>query len=1348
MPSSHISLSEIPDRSLDSLIDVTELLSAPDTLSGRAYATPISNDGEFPRDAPDNHNYELLDTSAPISLTPPSALRPSRIHESDSTKSKANQSLWESPWLNKKILFGFSTLFTLLWIGLIILWQFDAHNNGIEITLSTSHYAWTYGPTAIIATIVVVWRRVEYHCKVIQPWKEMKHHTLGASQNLLLDYVSPLQFITLYKSLRNRHWLTALGVLTFAILKLAMLFSTALLISTPTSDDSCLVPVTVDSNFNTTALWATIPNLERTLGDGTSYVVLGNPSSLAYSLVAPESIYKFEGVMKKDPKDFPGIERDIVFQTFAPLPTTRNMTRIFANVRAFIPNITCEVSQVVLHSSMLENERYLDLDSPSCSAGHLGGTLWMTVEPCYPNCSLWHEPFDMLRVNCSEGPDAWEYLYASIPINEFTPYDLRFVLVAVDLFVTNTNTHAALLYPDGTNYTATDLYVKPIQNEAVLCKFDYHIQDIRLAMDTKTKLFRVDELNFSLPRSRLSGLTGIQLGEILYSLLAYEGFHKLREVLVEYSRSETAIQQPAVDLDAQAIVKAAPHVLGGIAAHFLRERGIVTDNITINGTGVCYENRLHVHAITLWGLVSIFILASLLPILMTFLVTDNVVSLNPCSIVTHGDILVDSPSLRHLLGLAGSLPTDRVKNLLEGYIFRTAINEVGRFQVIATPSKGQTGHQQDGKVGTNTRMRKGGWLPIAARYPFLALTFLLPILAIASLEVLYQVSKTKNGFTQQDDIYLPYIPYLTSFAALIIATAFNSVDFIIQSFSHFYALSQGSAAMNQDLLLNFLDYIPLVAFFHALWKQHFGTALSNVASSIGGLLTIVSSGLWVLKTSVPITADASISPATAWDLKWAESRKYDGGASTLLNSIDLNASVTPEGIWDDLVFPDLDSTNLMDSVSDMWGFRDTNDSAPPYFTFTLPALRPELICKAIPEDNIHYRSEESEIAFGYWVDSSIQLPKGCLVDSKKTGRNRNDGWWSGLYILSQVKEQGNSSVLHDTNSWFQRSHEKQLNRNYDCPSVVVAFFPPTETPPLAKNASVLLCWQKIQELQVEVTLRARAATHIGQQSLLSPPRINESTAMYIKNDTNGAYAFSYDIWAHLEVNLSKIDKEYPHSGMDGFFRHVVYGTNATPPENMTGPENLPNLINAVNRLYKRYMVEVMNTPIFRKQLNESQLQDREVYNGTVTIFVSRLIIDHTSKLILQILLAAMSVLMALALTQVRLRGLLPRSPYDIASTMALLAGSKLCSEAFAPEGVEHMTDKQLKEVFGVHEFGMGWWRRHPDDTLRADNPEEEDVCEEDLEKWRFGIDVGQPVRYGFRLRNRNAKWNWKKEKHI
>jgi hypothetical protein len=297
-----------------------------------------------------------------------------------------------------------------------------------------------------------------------------------------------------------------------------------------------------------------------------------------------------------------------------------------------------------------------------------------------------------------------------------------------------------------------------------------------------------------------------------------------------------------------------------------------------------------------------------------------------------------------------------------------------------------------------------------------------------------------------------------------------------------------------------------------------------------------------------------------------------------------------------------------------------------------------------------------------------------------------------------------------------------------CPSVGIVLAYVGARDLATDNVTVLLCSQKIQEVQVEVRLRGDETGRIGADSLLAEPVTAESTAKYLTNGTDGIESFNYRVEPHFAKNLSDIAQG--NAALDHFFGHLASGSNGTALEDITGRENTQALIDAVNVLYKRYMVQVFNTLIFHRSLNSSE-QRNQLLNGTANATASRLTVDFTSKLVLQIMLATMVWLEALALSQIKLRGLLPRNPWPIASIMAFLAGSNMSHEDFMPEGAERMNTRQLNEAFDKYTFGLGW--RHNDDSTPAQNSDE-GRNDEDSKVWRFGIDVGQAARFGVKLK--------------
>ncbi|KAI0543667.1 hypothetical protein F4679DRAFT_592474 [Xylaria curta] len=1304
-------------------IGLTGIIRAESTQHTRDISSEISidcNAGDFNCRSSHVSSVLISEDSSHLSAGPESGPSPprqlSQPCKGDTIAPSCNGRLWISPWLRNITLVTFAIVFTIMWVTLIILWRYALQNNGFAITLSTSHYSWTYGPTVIITFVSTLWRRVDYHCKLTRPWKEMNKGPVDSSKSLLLDYISPLQVTTFCRAFRHRHWEVALSILTFALLKATMLLSTVLLVSSPTSFP-CIVPLAIGSKFDISEFWH-----ESIYENGSSFVFQGDPHAYAYDVLTPEAIIAYEGVILDKIKEPLGIQGDVAFQTFDRPAIINNLTQVSAIVDGFVSNISCEVSQVGFPDSPWQGS--LTLDSPSCSVGHFTKSLNVLV--CREDCPPYNATFNILRVNCSEAEDiiTGHNSLEHIPIDENTPYDLRVALVAINYTNTEiTNVHAL---PNTTLLWNSSWAVNPTRTAAAICKFDYNVQKVQSTMDILTGSFQINILNDSTSSSQLHNLTGLQLGEIHFGF-ANHPFREFSDLIIESRHDQTAGQE--ILFDPELMADGAHNVFTGITAQLARQRWMVADNITMNGTGVCNENRLHIQLTSLWGMIAVLTIASILPLLMVFLNTGGVLPLNPSSIAAHAAILACSPSLDHLFARTGSLRTSELTKWLDGHIFKSAFDNNGRFQIVAfgrSPLYYKVlarRRLKDSRRGSDLKLedvkvKKGTWLPLAASYPFLSLTFVLPILAIAALEVLYQISQHNQGLVRGYYASLPYIQYATSFVVLATATMFNSVDFTIQSFSPFDTLSKATASADSSIFNNFLDDIPPVALYRAVRMKNFGAALSNAASTIGSL-------------------------------QWENSAVDDGGAAALFNSISLGGTTSPEGVWGDLAFPDLNNIEIFDD--NFRSMLDNTTSA--HLSFTVPALRPGLICDSVPTQNTHFKvynftdanNNNDAYVNNFLIDigTRINLPNYCPGGP----RGNRDYFWFNETISTRQGEPCWRGSLYDANVFpvhlgpWNESHEDfddvgesapaqgmgstlQPDNPNGCPSIVVVFAYLGIHQLTKDNVTVLLCSQKIEEVQVEATLRAFQTKRVGQQSLLSQPIVLESTATYLTNGTDGINSFNYRIEPHFRANVTGTNRKIWTTIFDTFFDQLVFGANGTAPEDITGQKNVDKLKESVNNIYKRYMVQVINTSIFRKPLSNAQLQDPLIFRGTASAAIPRLTVEYTSKLVLQIMLAAMVVLEALSLSQIKLRGLLPRNPYSIASTMALLAGSKLCSIDFTIGDTEQL-DKKLKKAFAQHKFGLGWW--YDADSATIQRTEEA----EDPNNWRFGIDIGQPDSSGF-----------------
>ncbi len=180
-------------------------------------------------------------------------------HEQKSSREDAiirRPHLYQPVWLTKRVLASFILFFSAFWVTLVVLWHIVSVQDGLVLTLTSNYYAWTYVPTAILIIVLSFWRQIDYHCKVSQPWREMMAGCCTAECSLLLDYISPPQVFSLYKSFRRKHYTVTMSVAGFLLLKLTVLISTVLLLPEQTLRSEA-GPISYTTAFNASSFWET-----------------------------------------------------------------------------------------------------------------------------------------------------------------------------------------------------------------------------------------------------------------------------------------------------------------------------------------------------------------------------------------------------------------------------------------------------------------------------------------------------------------------------------------------------------------------------------------------------------------------------------------------------------------------------------------------------------------------------------------------------------------------------------------------------------------------------------------------------------------------------------------------------------------------------------------------------------------------------------------------------------------------------------------------------------------------------------------------------------------------------------
>jgi hypothetical protein len=142
-------------------------------------------------------------------------------------------------------------------------------------------------------------RQIDFWCKTLLPWQELKNGPATADKSILLDYISPIPIVCAWQALKKQHMSVVATSLGLLLLQALTIISTGLMVLTPTR-------LTM-SNVNLVAL----NKLNWTGGDN-------------YDFWDPSPAYIAYAVLNKDLAYPEGTQRNQSIQCFVwPTHTTR-----------------------------------------------------------------------------------------------------------------------------------------------------------------------------------------------------------------------------------------------------------------------------------------------------------------------------------------------------------------------------------------------------------------------------------------------------------------------------------------------------------------------------------------------------------------------------------------------------------------------------------------------------------------------------------------------------------------------------------------------------------------------------------------------------------------------------------------------------------------------------------------------------------------------------------------------------------------------------------------------------------------------------------------------------------------
>ncbi|EGU85086.1 hypothetical protein FOXB_04400 [Fusarium oxysporum f. sp. conglutinans Fo5176] len=404
-------------------------------------------------------------------------------------------------WLTKPALILFFSIFIACAVSLIALDRFMKAQHGLPLTISSSEYSWTYGPTALLVVILSLWRRIDYYYKSVQPWRELQSGPVPASRSVLLDYLSPLQLQSMYRAFRMGHYQVTATILSFFLLKVIILASTTLFVVQPAMHLEA-VEIIYQDIFDASSAWkapynATYVASSRPIFSGGSDKYVWKYLARLNDAVANDSSWS--------------VNDGLVTQRFHPSASSMNLTSLKAPVGVFVPKITCEEA-IPIADLYQPYSTWIDYSwtSKTCSAGgnqrgyfcpdQKMGAINGTV------CGNKPWTYTVHRVNCSRGISSAEETFSRNWTGDMGNYDIRYAITAaqysIDMDVAREN---------------ISLATKLIDSTAIICKIGYGIVSANATYDLLSGNVMIATEDLGGKGKLVRNLTSYSLAEMLWT---------------------------------------------------------------------------------------------------------------------------------------------------------------------------------------------------------------------------------------------------------------------------------------------------------------------------------------------------------------------------------------------------------------------------------------------------------------------------------------------------------------------------------------------------------------------------------------------------------------------------------------------------------------------------------------------------------------------------------------------------------------------------------------------------------------------------------------------------------------
>lgn len=1106
---------------------------------------------------------------------------------------------WRPSYLRKRVLILFAIAFSAIIAALEALYQTSEAHDGIAASTESRHYIWTYGPTAILTIIATLWSRVEFQSKQNAPWQSMLEAPQAAEKSVLLDYISDMQPVAMWKAYKNKHLIVFSAISCSLLLQLIIVFSTGLFSLQEVRVQKENVPIQVHNYFS-----AENSNLDS---------VGSQPWDIINGVLFDNITYPF------------GTTANLTFQEFS-APDLPGDSIISAPIDGLRGDLSCETASV--HINTLQ---YLQAnDSTDGGYQHV-----ITIEDTVlttPSCKInnatlildFYAQSAVLQGGQCEnttGPDGARVILSltefyttnitrtkPIPGNEHGTDDWRAVNLAFNrtIFrICKSTLSLVKLQAEGNATESSGVRLRELASEEAAVP-DLTPGDIIEFINTNTSLttgFRSVEFFYPFPASvyvSSSLILGMLLGGINTSI-------------------ETLWQDGELERSASAYYRA-------MAAQIMHIGVAQKKQSIVEGSCNMTENRVMMMELPLRGIEACLTIEILFAILMIVLVTRRIIATwNPSHIWAIAAMTAGSEDFRHSLRGLGVASDEILKAHLMGHHYRSEPTPQGTTIIIAKDTHGQ---QNIDKVVESKYIE---WNPFPGFYSRIAI-FAVVSAMIVVLEVLLHFSQVNNGLGDVSSIneYMHYLwTIIPALAMSGISLLFGGMDFNTRCLAPYACLKRKKGASFADSMsVSFIDSLGLTNIIRSMHSGHFAVQATTLATGAAFFLTIIVSGLYST-VDVPFHIAANFTQIGGFP-----DPRTIAGAKLLMDETGEVAGILmaeyilqynfsyPRWTYDEFAFANI---SMIESSSNA----NINGS---YVDVRVPALRAAPVCNLqtahdlLP--NLTHSGEGSNKTFGL----QVQLHRPACP-----GNNSDLAWNTTLFTGKSIHSQpfgysleagcydklgGLSTAVHWTTSYVWGYLENGG----------------------LKHIMGMACMQYAETVEV-LTRFKLPGMDIDEEH---PPVADESTAKLAPD----LYTPIPEWWV--------LNKYGQYSTFDGFFQLLVSGRYAIPVDNFESVKGNQTVVDAIKHQHK--LINAQQFGNYSRSTANDSIEHALLHGNVTTLSRLRVVQDATSTRILDVLLGSMLVLGILGSLLLNTDHVLPKSPCSIAAVASLLADSKLLDQ--------------------------------------------------------------------------------------